>query len=131
MRKINILLITLLIFTHKGFTQAPAGADAILGQWINTPHETLVIEVYRSGNSFEGRILRSADSIKKPVGFNILTGLSYNPKTGNWTDGKVRTPNGSRSYNATAKIKANGNLEVYGYAGIKMFGSRKNFRRIN
>ena len=109
---------------------AQNGADAILGKWLKTPNEDLIIEVYRSGDLFSGKITWSKnDDKRKPVGFIILEKLQYNSTSKVWENGKIRDPNSKRTYDATLKILPDSTLEVDAYMGLKIFGKRKYFKR--
>ena|SRR5688572_13740550 len=127
MKKLIILLT--ILFSLKCYSQN--NPDAVIGKWLKTPNEDLIVEVYKTGNEYKGKIVWAKDNAKKkPVGFVILEKLKYNSKKKRWEKGKIRTPNSGNTYNATAKIKADGTLEVSGYSGMKFLRKKKYFRKI-
>lgn len=119
-----IILIAIL-FSFKGYSQN--NPDAIIGKWLKTPKEDLIIEVYKVKNEYQGKISWSKDN-KKAVGFAMLENLKYNQKTKKWKDGKIRDHNSGRSYNATATMKSDGTLEVSD--AFLFFGSKRTFKRV-
>ena len=123
------LLILAVLFFSPVFSQN--NSDAIVGKWIRIPKEDMIIEVFKSGNEYKGKITWTKDNDNnKPIGFIILEDLNFNQKKTMWTDGKIQDPNSGRTYDAEAKIKSNGILEVLGYLGLKMIGSTKEFKRV-
>jgi uncharacterized protein (DUF2147 family) len=127
MRKLFLLFI--ILSSLKSFSQKEA--DAIVGKWINVPKQNTMIEVYKFNNEYRGKIVwtKTPDE-KKPIGYMILQKLEYNPIRKFWENGVIKEPNSGITYDATAKIKPDGLLEVHGYMGFKFLGKRKNFRRV-
>ena len=58
----------------------------------------------------------------------MLENLRYNQKSKKWEGGKIRDPNSSRSYNATAIMKSDATLKVSGV--FLFFGSKRTFKRV-
>ena len=105
--------------------------DAIIGKWLKTPKEDLIIQVYKTGNEYKGKITWSKNNDpKKPVGYVILEGLEYNKNRNMWKSGKIHDPNSGSTFDAEAKIKSDGTLEVLGYMGMKFLGTKKYFKRV-
>jgi uncharacterized protein (DUF2147 family) len=104
-------------------------ANTIVGKWMKTPKEDLVIEVVRSGDEFVGTVSWSRNSAGKK-GFQILEGMSFDEEKSEWTGGTVRNPNTQASYKANAKILSDGRLEVLAYKGLKFIGKKKYFKRV-
>jgi len=126
-RKILLLLISLL--SYKCYAQT--NPDLIIGKWLKTPKEDLIIEVYKSKDEYRGKITWAKDNeTSKPIGFQILEGLKYTGESKMWVNGKIRNPKSGSTYSATAKIQADGTLEVLAYKGIKFFGRKKYFKRV-
>lgn len=125
------LLLSLLLFISFGLN-AQGQADLITGKWQKIPREDLIIQVYKSGNEYQGKVSWSAnDENKKPAGFIILDNLVYDSTTKKWDHGKIHDPNSNKTYNASVRIKEDGTLEVRGYmSGLKMFSKRKYFKRV-
>ena len=120
----KILLAITIMFSLKGYAQ---NADAIIGKWLKTNKEDLVIEVYKVKNAYNGKINRSGDK-RKPVGFVMLENLKFNSKTKKWEGGVIHDPNSNRSYNATANLKSDGSLEVIG--AMLFFKSKRIFTKL-
>lgn len=126
----QIILLLVVLSSYRCYAQN--NADAIIGKWINIPKQNIIIEVYKTGNEYKGKISWAKNNDKrKPVGFVILENLKYNKKAKRWEDGKIHNPNSGSTYNATAKIKADSTLEVHGYKGMKFLGTKKYFKRVN
>ena len=124
--KLMIAAIGLLLFTN---IQAQTNANMIVGKWIKTPKEDLIIDVYAEGSSYSGKIEWSKDS-SKPAGFLILEQLSFDEESNSWENGKIYDPRSGNKYKAAAKLKEDGTLEVLGYKGFKMIGSKRVFKRV-
>ena len=111
------------------YVQAQTTANSIVGKWMKTPKEDLVIEVMQSGDEFIGKISWSRDTtIAK--GYQILEGLSFDEGKTVWSGGTIRNPNTEASYKANAKILPDGQLEVLAYKGMKFIGKKKYFKRV-
>lgn len=107
------------------------GSAAITGKWLKTPKEDLIIEVYKVEQEYKGKITWVKDSSKnKQIGFQILEGLKFNADKNSWSGGRVHNPLSGATYRATAKIRADGTLEVLAYKGMKFIGRKKYFKRV-
>jgi uncharacterized protein (DUF2147 family) len=117
------------VLTDNCFSQNDS--DLIVGKWLKTSKQDLIIEVYKSGNEYKGKIAwtMNIDSAKH-VGFQILEGLTYNSKKQEWANGKVHDPKSGNTYSAIAKVRSDGILEVLAYKGMKFIGKRKYFKRV-
>jgi uncharacterized protein (DUF2147 family) len=123
-----IILLTIL-FSLKCYSQN--NPDAIVGKWLKIPKENLIIEVYKTGNEYKGKVTWAKDNDKtKTVGFIILEKLKYNSRNKRWEKGKIHSPNSGNTYNATVKMKADHTLEVNGYKGVKFIGKKKYFKKV-
>ncbi|MEJ7611691.1 MAG: DUF2147 domain-containing protein [Ferruginibacter sp.] len=112
-------------------TYAQHRPDAIVGKWIVIPKENFIINVYHSTTGYSGKIASVKEQSKaNTIGFVIIDGLKFDPKTGSWDKGKIHNPNNRTKYNASAKIKPDGVLEVRGSGAIKFIGAKRNFRRV-
>lgn len=124
----QLIIILVLIISIKGFTQSPV---EIVGKWINVPKQNTIVEVYKVGDEFMGKIQWAKDNDeRKPVGFTIMDHLRFNPKTNSWEHGKIHDPNSGKTYSATAVIRPDDTLELYAYMGIKLLGTSKIFKRV-
>ena len=120
------ILITLaMLLSLKTFTQN--NNDAIIGKWLKTNKEDLIIDVYKVKDEYKGRISWSKND-KKPVGFIMLENLKYDQISKKWEGGKIRDPNSSRRYNATASMNLDGTLELIG--AIYFLESKRSFKRV-
>ena len=120
----QIIILFAILVSFKCYSQ---NADAIIGKWLKTNKEDLIIEVYKVKDEYKGKISWSKDN-RKPVGFVMLEHLKYNSKSKKWEGGIIRDLNSSRSYNATARMKSDETLEVSG--AFLFFGSKRTFRRV-
>src|SRR5690606_33545883 len=101
------LLVLAILFFSPLFSQHKS--DAVLGKWIRVPKEDMIIEVFKAGNEYKGKIAWTKDNDqKKPIGFIILENLNFNSRKMMWTDGKIQDPNSGKTYSAEAKIKSDG-----------------------
>ncbi len=126
MKGIIVILAVLLGSASKA--QKP---DAIVGKWLKTPKEDLIIRVYKVGAEYKGKILKEKEALKnKSIGFVILEKLRYNNDKHIWTGGKIHDPNTGKTYDAEAKINNDGSLEVNCYMGAKFLGTKKYFKRV-
>ena len=127
MRQIFILLIFLL--SYKCYAQTDP--DLIIGKWLKTSKEDLIIEVYKTKDEYKGKIKwAKGNNTSKLIGYQILEGLKYISKKKIWSNGKVHNPKSGSTYSATAKIRADGTLEVLAYKGMKFIGRKKYFKRV-
>ena len=120
-----ILITLVMLLSLKTFAQN--NSDAIIGKWLKTNKEDLIIEVYKVNDEYKGRISWSKDD-KKPVGFIMLENLKYDQISKKWEGGKIRDPNSSRRYNATASMNLDGTLELIG--AIYFLESKRSFKRV-
>jgi uncharacterized protein (DUF2147 family) len=125
----RLWILFLILLSSKCFSQQEA--DAIIGKWMNVPKQNTTIEVFKINNQYQGKIVwtKTPDK-KKPIGYIILQKLEYNPIKKIWENGVIKEPNSGITYDATAKIKSDGLLEVHGYMGFKFLGKKKSFRKV-
>lgn len=125
----HIIILLAVLFSLKSYSQN--NPDAIVGKWLKIPKEDLIIEVYKTGDEYKGKINWAKNNDKKkPVGLLILENLKYNSNKKMWKNGKIHDPNSGSTYNAEAKIKSDGTLEVLTYMGMKFLGTKKCFKRV-
>lgn len=109
---------------------AQNSANAIVGKWLKTPKEDMIIEVYKAGNEYQGKIAwTSTTDQKKAAGFVILDKLIYNADSNTWEDGRIHDPRSGKNYAASVKLKPDGMLEVHAYMGFKFIGKKKYFKK--
>ena len=124
-----IIILLTVVFGLESYAQS--NPDAIVGKWLKTPKEDLVIRVYKAGTEYKGKIVKEKEIYKdKTVGFVILENLAYDSEKQVWKGGKIHDPNSKKTYDAEAKIDTDGSLEVKCYLGIKFLGTKKYFKRV-
>lgn len=117
------LLITALLFSVKGYSQQ---ADAIVGKWLKANKEDLIVEVFKAGREYKGKINWSKDN-SKPAGFIMLENLKYNKKDREW-EGIIHDPKSGRSHDANVIMNADGTIEVS--ASVLFIKVKRVFRRV-
>jgi uncharacterized protein (DUF2147 family) len=123
------LFILMMLISQLVYSQS--NSESIVGKWLKTPKEDLIIEVYKSQDSYDGKISWVKDNAaKKPIGFKIMEGLRYDAKKRIWEKGKISDPRSGKTYGARAKIKADGTLELRAYKGMTILGRKKDFIRV-
>ena len=123
------LILLLVIFSLKCYSQN--NGDAIIGNWLKTPKEDLIINVYEEGGHYNGKISWAREhEKKKQIGFLILENLKYSTTKKMWRNGRIHDPSSGKTYNAEAKLKPNGTLEVHAYMGLRFMGAKKYFKRV-
>ncbi len=124
-----LLILFLFSFSLKSYSQN--GENAIIGNWLKTPKDDLIINVYKQGGQYNGKIAWAKDSAKKKAaGFVILENLKYDTSKKTWNGGSITDPSSGKTYDAEAKIKGDGTLEVHAYMGLKFLGTKKYFKRV-
>jgi len=126
--KYILLILAFMVTQH---VSAQTDADKIVGKWMKMPKEDLIIEVYAAGGgSYNGKIEWSSDSSKQK-GYVILENLQFDDDNVSWENGKIYDPRSGSRYKAAARLKPDGTLEVLGYKGIKMIGTKRSFKRVS
>ena len=121
------MLLTGLAYTHS---YAQGQPDVIIGKWLKLPKKDLIIEVYKTGKAYHGKISWTKPGDDKPVGFVIIQNLKYNIQSNKWEHGIIQDPNSSMSYSAEVKLNDEQNLIVKGYKGLKFISSSRTFTRV-
>lgn len=123
------LFIGLLLLVYATSHSQPA--DTIIGKWMKTPKEDMIIEVYKTATDYEAKISwTKVPDEKKPIGYVLMDKLTYDAKGKSWENGKIHAPGSDKTYSATAELLDNGKLKVLGYMGMKFLGKTKYFRRV-
>lgn len=108
----------------------------ITGYWL-TAQKATIVEFYKAGDKYNGKIVWSKQKDKKGqplkdvnnpdktkrskplVGQDIITGLTYNPKTGQYEGGRIYQPQTGKSFNGKVKLdKSSKTMQVTGGAGF-------------
>lgn len=109
----------------------------IKGYWLTAQKATIVEFYPSSGNKFNGKAVwtRQKDKNGKPLkdvnnpdktkrsrsleGIDLITGLTYNPKTDTYEGGKIYQPNTGRTFNCKVKLdKTRNTMEITGGVGF-------------
>ncbi len=125
-------------------------ASQVLGYWL-TPEDNAVIEIYRDGERFSGRIvslkepnypdghsqvgqpkrdLNNPDESKQDrliVGLNMIEGFEY-IGDGRYESGTIYDPRNGVTYQCEMSLQRDGTLEVRGYVGLSLFGKTQVWR---
>lgn len=97
-------------------------ANDISGYWL-TAQKGSIIQFSKTGNTFSGKMawnrnpydksgkplkdVNNPDKSKRNnplIGTEMVTGLTYNPKTDTYENGKIYQPNTGKSFNCTVKL---------------------------
>ncbi len=70
----QVIILIAILFSFKGYSQN--SQDAIIGKWLKIPKEDLIIEVYKKGNEYKGKITWSKNNDKKKPAFLFLKAYS-------------------------------------------------------
>ena len=125
-------------------------ASQVLGYWL-TPEDNAVIEIYRDGERFSGRIvslkepnfpdehsqagqpkrdLNNPDKSKQDrliVGLNMIEGFEH-IGDGRYESGTIYDPRNGVTYQCEMALQSDGTLEVRGYVGLSLFGRTQVWR---
>lgn len=131
----------LLLFATPVFAQSD-----ILGRWI-PPEEDSVVEIYRCGEHFCGRIAalerplneqgqprvdinNRDESLKgRPLlGMELLRGFVQKGPS-DFRDGQIYNPRDGKLYKAVLTLLENGALRVRGYVGVPLLGKTQLWTR--
>jgi len=131
------------------FTQAQQNQEHIIGKWISL-QKNVIVEVFKTGNEFRGKIVWFDDSddknrpmllrtdFKNPdpslrkrkiIGLEVMHDLFYNEKLHQWQDGKIYDASKGKYWNAKAWITKEGILNVRGYWHLDLLGQNISFKK--
>jgi uncharacterized protein (DUF2147 family) len=140
------ILLTLLLasFSFSSFSEK-FKADDIVGFWL-TKEERAVIEIYKEGESFEGKLVWLIDihtGKKKEIldvnnpdnklqkrslqGLKNLEGFKFDGDE--WTGGTIYDPKKGKTYSAKMKLESKDELHLRGFVGIPLFGRTSEWKR--
>ena len=138
MRMLFALL--LLTTTQYAVAQDKNNADDLLGVWL-TGSKTGKVEIYKKGNTYQGKIVWLSEPIDpksgKPktdinhpdeklhtrpiLGLINIWGFTYEGD-GSWENGHVYDPKNGKEYKCVITLKDKNTLNVRGYIGITLIG---------
>ena len=118
--------------------QGQVKADDVTGVWLTHGDKPAKIQISRSGDRFEGKIVwlqtptengkpkvdkNNPDESKRarPVlGLELLRGFRFDKDE--WNDGQIYDPESGKTYSCTMTLKDSNTLKVRGYIGISLLG---------
>jgi uncharacterized protein (DUF2147 family) len=120
---------------------AQKNADDLLGKFMTSKNDA-IIEIYKEGNVYNGKIIwnkteglkdtknpdlaRRNDPIK---GLVILKNFRY--LDGQWKTGTIYDPKNGKTYDCKISIDERKNLNVRGFIGVSLLGRTEYFVRVN
>ncbi len=145
--RIALLVLSGLFSAGSSFAVEQSAADMIIGVWL-TQDQDAKIEIYRSGNAYDGKIVwlkeprepRSGEQYtdtgnpdyskrNRPLlGLILVKGLEH---SGNktWTDATVYDPSDGKYWRCKAYLENIRTLKFTGFWGISVFGRTETWTR--
>lgn len=138
---VSLLLIS---FSSTVFAEKFSDAD-ILGFWL-TESGKGVIEVYKNGEEFEGKLVWIQDiheglvkdkldkhnpdeKLQKRSILNLRNLSGFKFKSNEWSGGKIYDPKSGKTYSSYMKLENINQLNLRGYVGIPLFGRTSEWKR--
>jgi uncharacterized protein (DUF2147 family) len=137
--KAKILTVFLQLILLSNFSKAQNKADDIVGNWLTAGKEPAMIQIYKAGEIFYGKITwlknptengrprvdgNNPDKLKRnnpSIGLVILTGFKFDGDD-EWEGGEIYDPESGKTYSSYLSLKNRNTLKVRGYVGISLFG---------
>jgi uncharacterized protein (DUF2147 family) len=141
--------LVLVAFCALGVTARAQGSDdpaRITGLWL-TADGKAHIEIYRSGETFAGKIVWLKEPLKNGVpavdnknpdeklrgrpilGMELMYGFVYDDDDV-WTGGRVYDPEGGEEYRGKITFVDNDTIELRGYVMLPLFGRTETWTRV-
>lgn len=140
------IFVTVLLINFSSYSFGSSfNADDIVGYWLSEKG-TGVVEVYKNGNDYEGKLVWIKDihdgkvkdkfDDKNPdeqlktrslMGLKMLHGFNFDDQE--WKDGKIYDPESGKTYSAFMKLENENKLKLRGYIGISLFGRTSEWTR--
>jgi uncharacterized protein (DUF2147 family) len=123
-------------------------AEDITGIWLTGGKEPAKIQIYKSGEKFNGKItwlknstengkqkldINNPDKEKRSnpiIGLIMLTGFKFNGDD-EWKEGDIYDPESGKTYSSYIYLKDKNTLKVRGYVGISLFGRTETWTKTN
>lgn len=142
---------SLIILFLATVLDSQAYAESILGKWLTIDDATKkpksIVEIYRSGDEFRGKIVTlidppapnplckkcSGDKKNKPIqGMDILWHMKESKPGRKWEDGTILDPQNGKTYDCMLIIKDDPKLlEIRGFIGISLVGRSQTWQRVH
>ena len=122
--------------------------DDIIGVWLTGGKEPAKIQIYKSGDKFQGKIIwlqnpieggkqrvdaNNPDKTKRSepiIGLVMLKGFKFNGDD-EWKGGDIYDPENGKTYSSYIYLKDKNTLKVRGYIGISLLGRTETWTRTN
>lgn len=125
--------------------------DIIIGKWMAMPKKNLIVQVFKKGNEYRGKIVWFNDNDdktqpmnirldeknenpalrkRKILGLEVLESMLYNAKTNRWENGKIYDAKSGKIWQSSAFMK-DMTLHVRGYWHFEFIGMNMNFKKIS
>lgn len=153
MKKLWMIAVVLAVFFLIPQADA-ASPDAVVGKWLNGK-KTAHIEIYKSGNSYEGKIVWLKEPVYPPddkkgmagktkvdrentdpalrsrpiLGMVMLWGFKY-IKDNLWEEGSIYDPENGKTYRCKMTLESADVLNVRGFIGISLIGRTDTWTRV-
>lgn len=140
MRRFCLYFLVMACFATPAAAQMPE--LSVLGHYWSENNRG-IIEIYRDGNEFKGRIVWRVEpkkDINNPepalrdrqlVGIDFLRGFNWDGDAREWVDGRVYSPDNGKTYSGKMWLEDDGqSLKMRGYVGISWFGRTATFTRV-
>lgn len=114
--------------------------DDVIGKF-NTPEKDGVIEIYKRGNKYFGKILSGKEvrkDTKNPdpklrnrdlLGLEFMLNFVFDGSDV-WENGTIYDPNSGTTYKCKMWLTETNNLKVRGFVGFSLLGRTEEFERI-
>ncbi|MFN6374206.1 MAG: DUF2147 domain-containing protein [Chitinophagia bacterium] len=136
----RILIAIFLLVGFNSIGQEKSGADDLLGIWL-TGSKNGKVEIYKNGNSYQGKIVwlqepidpatgKPKTDVKHPdkslhqrpvMGLVNLWGFKHKGEQ-SWENGHIYDPKNGKEYKCIITMKDKNTLDVRGYVGITLIG---------
>lgn len=131
-----VLIIFLIFVAFRTYGQTKA--DDIIGTWVTGGKEPAKIQIYKSGDKYNGKIVwlkypeenglqrmdaNNPDKSKRSqqiLGLVILRDFRFDED--DWEGGKIYDPESDNTYSCIISLKDKSTLKVRGYVGISLLG---------
>jgi uncharacterized protein (DUF2147 family) len=144
MKRFTGLVIAVVVMNVSAFCQAKA--DEIVGYWQTKGKNPAKIQIYKTGDRYNGRIVwlknptengvpktdkKNPDKARQSqpiVGTEILTGFRFDGDD-EWEDGKIYDPESGKTYSCYLSLKDKSTLKLRGYIGVSLLGRTEYWTR--
>lgn len=131
------LILLLFSISYFAFAIKP---DDVIGKF-NTPEKDGIIEIYKRGNKYFGKIVDGKDprkDIKNPnpklrnvdvIGMEFMSNFVFDG-VDTWDNGTIYDPNSGTTYKCKMWLTETNDLKIRGFVGFSLLGRTEEFERI-